>query len=712
MTRLRLAWRVTVAMLLVSLIPLMVVGFSLRQQIVGQLEASAKQDLTQEMTKVATQIEGYVDGYMQVVNAAATMPQMTSLKAEEQQPVVNALAKTRQEFTLIFAIGADGMSITRSDMGKPVSYTDRAYFQEVMKGADHAYGTVIGKVTGKPTLVASAPIKVNGQVAGVMGASIDLAQVSEFVSSTRIGKTGYAWLVDGENKVMGHPDQTKVKDRTDMSIEAAVERARKGSTEAQTFTQDGKQWLAAQKVLPQGWVLVVQMDEAEALAPVAQVDRIFQLVLGGAVVAVLLFSWLLARSLSRPIQKMSAFVRQMAAGDFRSELKIRSRDELGQMAESLQQMQASLRDQVIAVQQAAQGVAATSDELKGSEAMAAQAQQAIASAFDRTIGDVEAITQRQQERMGSAKQSIDELVRAVEQVATSATHQAVEVNRAAEAVMQVQGQADVVSGAMQNLSGSVAQVTAAAAAGEGTIKGALEGIRTTKLSVDQAMSTVAELGERSQAIGSIVTTIGEIAAQTNLLALNAAIEAARAGEAGRGFAVVAEEVRKLADRSVHSAQEIGDILQSVQNGVEQVVGVMNQGAVAAAEGAAQTNEAQQALGAIREAVATSEVEAERIQEAIRKLMEGHERLAELTQTLASVTEENSAAAEEMAAGSETVRGSVHDLDTLAVRNFDAIQGVSGDLAQIRQAIERVTHDAARLDEVSQALAQSVTRFTV
>jgi methyl-accepting chemotaxis protein len=90
-------------------------------------------------------------------------------------------------------------------------------------------------------------------------------------------------------------------------------------------------------------------------------------------------------------------------------------------------------------------------------------------------------------------------------------------------------------------------------------------MRDMQEKVEAIAERALSLGERAQKIGEILELINEIAAQTNLLALNAAIEAARAGEAGKGFAVVAAEVRKLAERSVHSTESIGVIITGVQD---------------------------------------------------------------------------------------------------------------------------------------------------
>jgi len=155
---------------------------------------------------------------------------------------------------------------------------------------------------------------------------------------------------------------------------------------------------------------------------------------------------------------------------------------------------------------------------------------------------------------------------------------------------------------------------------------------------------IQSLEQQSNEISAIVNVIKEIADQTNLLALNAAIEAARAGEQGRGFAVVADEVRKLAERTSKSTQEIGTMIDKIQNGTREAVTNIESGVTTGISGVALANKAGESITQIKAEAANLAQVVSDISDALKEQSIASNDVAKNVEKIAQMTEENNTAA--------------------------------------------------------------------
>ncbi|MFM1652472.1 methyl-accepting chemotaxis protein [Brevibacillus sp. B_LB10_24] len=360
-----------------------------------------------------------------------------------------------------------------------------------------------------------------------------------------------------------------------------------------------------------------------------------------------------SRRVSRSIGVLSLAAGKIAEGDFSGgDIRIKSRDEIGDLARSFQQMKENLRVLIRQVALNAQQVAASAEQLMASSDQTSKA----AGQITLTIQEMAAGSDQQvQEVEGSAKE-IQEMSTSAQHIAASAGH----------------------------VSGVAAEASRKAADGDQAIRTAVEQMETINRTMSDLTRVIEGLQGRSTEIGQIIEVITSISAQTNLLALNAAIEAARAGEHGRGFSVVADEVRKLAEQSTASAQQIADLISAIQLETGAAAQSMQRG----------RQEVENGMGAVHQAGKS---------------------FAQIQASVLEVTnqiEEVSAASKQMAAGTEKVVQTFERVLQLAEGSASGSQSISAATQEQLASMEEITASAGALSKLAEELQQRVETFKV
>ncbi|MCP1132176.1 methyl-accepting chemotaxis protein [Paenibacillus polysaccharolyticus] len=385
------------------------------------------------------------------------------------------------------------------------------------------------------------------------------------------------------------------------------------------------------------------MDEGIAAANV-QTATVLRLIIILGVVSILIglaIAIIIGRMISKPVQAVAQAASRIAEGDLTgATLKVRNKDEIGEMAEAFNVMSVNLRSLIHQVNDGAERVAASSEELTASTEQTAIANEQVAT----TMGEIATGMDAQVRMVSEGFQTMNELATGFRQVAENTT---VVSEQAAEA-------------SAQTISGSESIRTAV---------GQMNSIQNT---VSSLAGVIEELSKHSTDIVKMVDAISEISAQTNLLSLNAAIEAARAGEHGRGFQVVATEVRKLSEQSAQSAGEIVGLVSSIETGMRNAAHSMSVVSSEVQEGIQLVNQAGSTFDHIRSSVSGVAGQAQEVSASIEQMNAGVEQInasmksiMDVTENAAAGTEEVSATTEEQLSAMQEIASAANDLSSMA-----------------------------------------------
>ncbi len=430
---------------------------------------------------------------------------------------------------------------------------------------------------------------------------------------------------------------------------------------------------------------------------------------------------------ARDLVTLEEALQRLAQGDLTAHfavdaqpIPVTSRDDLGRAAQAFNQMLerlgqvgnafgqtvAGLNQLVAQVRGAVSAVTQSGEQSLQLAGQISSATQAVA----QTIQDVAQGSAQQAEQVTTASSATAEMAQTIDAVAKAAQEQGRALQRAAELAQAIAEQNQQLEQIARQVVATADQNAQQAQAGSQTVEQSMSAMLRVRSQVEGTAQTIRVLGEQSQQIGRIVQAIEDLTEQTNLLALNAAIEAARAGEAGKGFAVVAEEVRKLAERSSQSTQEIAQMIAGVQAAVQQAVGAMQESALAVEQMSEQAQGVREVFAAIRGAA--GEIEG-RNRELLSALEEIARRSAQLRATMedtAAIAEENSAAATELAASAGQVRQAIQSVTAVAEQNAAAAEEVSAATEEVATQIGEVAAAAQELVELAAQLEAAVSQF--
>jgi len=455
----------------------------------------------------------------------------------------------------------------------------------------------------------------------------------------KLGESGYIFVVDQKGNSIAHPniEGNNVWDEQDDNgvkyMQEIIAKGNEGGGFASySWPLPNSDQLEEKGVYAEtdpywGWVIGASTYLADFNKPAESILKLTLVVIGVAIIIGIFVIWQYASSMAKPINRVVQAMERFAEGDLTQEsMSIRSKDEIGKLANAMNQMQAKLKDMIHNIAQASDLINTSSKELSQSANEVNMGAEQVAITMNELASGAE----------GQAHHS-NELTSLMERFTADLR----ETNQHGEHIHQSSVEVlGLTNEGSQLMTSSNSQMSK------------IDGI------VQNAVEKVKNLDAQAQEISKLVVVIKDIADQTNLLALNAAIEAARAGEHGKGFAVVADEVRKLAEQVAFSVNDITSIVTNIQQDFDVVTSSLEDGYQEVKEGTNQIKATSETFTTISHSINDVVESVQLISSNLSKVTEDGQKMNSAIQEIAAVAEESAAGVEQTTATTEQTSSSM------------------------------------------------------
>lgn len=337
--------RMLIAMTAVALLPLVAIWYVDYQRVHAEIEAGVDQRLHGVTERLTNHVNDWVAMNVRALRQNASLPGMASMDGVRQTALLKSILAEYEWSYLVFTIRPDGSNAARSD-GKPLlDYADRVYFKQVMAGAPIGKQVVVSKTTGKPSLILAVPIyTADKTIAGVLAMGVSIADLSQYVASVRIGRSGYAFLLDDGGKVVAHQREEFANTAADFTGHPAFVRAGGTQQSKLVFAEDGRKVLAHAQRTEQGWTLIAQQDYDEAYAALKKTNRDALMLLVLAALAAVALAYISSQRLVQPLRQLTQVADEISRGRMGVAVTgVDRSDEIGALAQAIERMSVSIR---------------------------------------------------------------------------------------------------------------------------------------------------------------------------------------------------------------------------------------------------------------------------------------------------------------------------------------------------------------------------------
>ena len=456
--------------------------------------------------------------------------------------------------------------------------------------------------------------------------------------------SSYAYLVSGDSMMMYHPTPDKigqpVENAAVKQLVQEISRGNRPETDVIVYDFNGVTKYASFYVdKNMSFILVVTADESEIMRAVTSLT--INSSIGGLIVLFLcnIVGFIVALKLVKPIERTTQEATLLSELDFtqmetgKSIFRRERKDETGVMSRAISVLQQELAH-----------VAGNINDQCGRLYAAAGS---MAQSVDETLTTVEQVE------------------KAVEEIAEGATSQAQETQTATEQIIVMGNMIEATDAEVEELRANARKMSSAGEQATEIITALSEVNQQTKEAIAVIANQTDVTNESAMKIKMAVDIITDIAEETNLLSLNASIEAARAGEQGRGFAVVAGQIQKLAEQSNESAQQIAGIIELLIQETQRSVQTMADVKTVIEKQDENVNQTEKAFGDVKDGITQSMEGIRVIAGRVKELDEARVKVVDVVQNLTAIAEENAASAEETSASATEMSAIMESIDSNA-----------------------------------------------